>query len=86
MIKYDGAEAIRVAKRNKFKPSTNLAYFDLVSTLHRIINNKSRDIEFLCIYRYQDKARPFQKLTNLEKLNIISNKKSIHIGFVVILY
>ena len=51
-IEYDRVEVIQQVRRANFKPVTSISHFDLVTTLHSIINSIIGQVEFFHISGY----------------------------------
>jgi len=68
-VRCDGLEAIKLAKRKDEKELINISYFDLVSTLKKLISNSISKYVFDHVKRYRNECST--RLTIWEELDMV---------------
>ena len=72
----DGMEAVKAASRFQFEPNVKISHFDMVSTLHQLINDSPLTWSFRHIKGHQDERNNFHELTEWEQMNVIVDSRA----------
>jgi len=69
----DGLEALKGSVRHETPSTTNISYFDLISTVYKLINDGLFTIFFNHVKGHQDRTLVY--LSMWEELNIVVNAR-----------
>ena len=70
----NGQEVLQKVERYKFKPTTTITHFDIVTSLHYLLKDPRINIEFKHVLGHKDRLS--KDLLILEYLNTIADAKA----------